>query len=72
MSQLSGHNQSILADKSLACGPNPPLTSSRKRDVAGAGVAAVQGPLCLAVADEENAGCGHGCAQGAWSKSIPV
>jgi len=59
MSQLLRHNQSIVADQSLARGTNSPLASGCKRDVTGAGVAAVQGPLGLTVADDENAGSGH-------------
>lgn len=60
MSQLLGYNQSVLADKRLARGTDSFLASGRQGDITGAGMTAVEGPLGLTVADDENAGCSHG------------
>lgn len=63
MREVPGHNQSIVPDESLARGPDAFLAIRGKWDVRRARVSSVQGPLCLAVADDEDSRCdlGHGC-----------
>lgn len=61
MSQLPGNNQAVIADHGLARGPDAPLAVGGQGDVADAGVASVEGPLRLAVADDEDAGGRHRC-----------
>lgn len=60
MSKLPGHDQPVIADEGLACGLDPLLTIGCKRDVSGARVPPVQGPLSFAVADDKDAWGGHG------------
>lgn len=51
--------QSIVAHERLARGSHSLLAICRERDVADAGVPAVEGPFGLAVADDEAAGNRH-------------
>ena len=55
--QLLGDNQPIVADEGAARGAHAVLAVGGQRDVGVRGVAAVEGPLRLAVADDEDARC---------------
>ena len=57
VSQLLGDNQPIVADEGAACGAHAVLAVGGQGDVGVRGVAAVEGPLRLAVADDEDARC---------------
>lgn len=58
MSKILGHNQPVGAHHGLTRRHDTLLAVGRQRYVRRAGVAAVEGPFRLAVADDEDAG-GH-------------
>ena len=53
--ELLRHNEPVVADEGAARGADALLAVGGERDVAAAGVAAVEGPFRLAVADDEAA-----------------
>ena len=59
MRELFRDNESVVADEGAASGADSLLAVGGEGDVGGAGVAAVEGPFGLAVADDEAAWCGH-------------
>lgn len=54
MSELLGDNEPIIAHHGLACGSDSLLAVLGEGDVGDTSVAAVEGPFCLAVADDED------------------
>lgn len=56
MGDLLGNNQPVVADQRLARRAHAALPGGRQRYVGARRVPAVEGPLRLAVADEEDAG----------------
>lgn len=56
MCYVPGNNQSVGPYQSLARRTNPFLPICGQRELCSAGVAAIEGPFGLAVADDENAG----------------
>ena len=61
MRELFRDNKPVIADEGAAGGPDTLLAVGGEGDVGGAGVAAVEGPFGLAVADDEAARGGHVC-----------
>jgi hypothetical protein len=61
VNQLLRDDQSIVAHEGATRGPDPLLAIGCERDVGGSGVAAVEGPFGLAVADDEAARGRHAC-----------
>lgn len=59
---LLGSNKSVMANKSLSRSLDTLLTVGGEWNVGTAGMPTVEGPFRLAVADDEDAGCGHGRA----------
>ncbi len=59
MSQLAGGNQAVIADEGFPRGQHALLAVGGQGNVGRAGVAAVERPLSLAVADDEDAGGRH-------------
>jgi hypothetical protein len=57
--EVLGDDQSIGADEGFAGRAHALFAVGCERNVRGAGVAAVEGPFCFAVADYEDAGGGH-------------
>lgn len=57
--QLLGHNEPVAADESVAGGLDALLAFGRERDVRDAGMPAIERPLRLAVAGDEDAGGRH-------------
>ena len=60
MCKLSGHDQSVVPDERLARGSDSLFTIRRQRYVGRACVSSGEGPLCLAVPDDEAAWGRHG------------
>jgi hypothetical protein len=60
MREVSRHDQPVIAHERLARGAHALLAVRGQRDVRRPCVAPVQGPFCLAVADDEDARVGHG------------
>lgn len=60
MRQLLGHDQPVIPDHGPARGPDALLAIGRQWQLRDARVPAVERPLRLAVADDEDPGCGHG------------
>lgn len=58
--KLLGHDQPIIADERSAGGLHSLDTIGRERDIRGTGVAAVERPLCFAMADDEDPRSSHG------------
>lgn len=59
MRHLPRNNQAIIAHERFARGADTFLAIGCERQFGGAGVAAVEGPFCFAVADYEGAGGCH-------------
>ena len=59
MSQLTRHDQPVRSHQSLSRRPDASLSVGRQRELGGAGVSAVEGPLRLAMADDEGSRCSH-------------
>lgn len=59
VSEVTGHDEAVVADEGFACGFYALFAVGRQWDVAGACVAAVEGPFGFAVADYEDAWVGH-------------
>lgn len=55
MRNLLGGNKSIMADKGLAGRSHSHLSCGSEGNIGATGVAATERPLCLAVADDEDA-----------------
>lgn len=55
MSELVGHDESVIADKCPSGGPDSLLTIGSERNVGYAGVLPTQGPLRLAMSGDEDA-----------------
>ena len=60
MCKLSGYDQSVVPDERLARGSDSHFTVRRQRYVGRACVPSREGPLCLAVPDDEAAWGRHG------------
>lgn len=60
MGKLLWHDQSIIADEGSAGGLDSLDAIGRERDIRGTGVAAVERPLCFAMADDEDPRSSHG------------
>ena len=60
MRDLGRHDQPVVADERLARRADAPLAVGGQRQVRDARVPAVERPLGLAVADDEDAGDRHG------------
>ena len=59
MREVSGDDEAVGTHERLARGADAFLTVGCEGELGGAGVAAVEGPFCFAVADYEDAGVGH-------------
>lgn len=59
MCKLLGHDQAIVSHQGSTRGPDPLLAVGGQWDVGGAGMSAGEGPLGLAVSDDEAAGSRH-------------
>jgi len=59
VSQLLGNNEPVIAYKSFPCSADAGFTIGGEGKLGGAGVAAVERPFGLAVADYEDARGGH-------------
>lgn len=68
MSQLPRHNKPIISHQRLPCSEDAFLAVGGEKELGGAGVAAIEGPFCFAVADDEDSRGGHCCvfAGGVW------
>lgn len=64
MSQLRGNDKAVAADEGLAGGSDALLAVVSEGNVSAASVLAAQRPFRLAVADDEDAWCRHGCLLG--------
>jgi hypothetical protein len=60
VSEVARHDESVAAYECFSCRADPALAGGRERDICRARVAAGEGPFGFAVADEEDAGGGHG------------
>ena len=60
MGEVPGDDQAVGADEGFACGADAGFAVGGEGELRGAGVAAGEGPFGFAVADEEDAGVGHG------------
>lgn len=61
MRNLRGNNESIIAYKGLSRRTYTLFPIGRQRNVGGASVTAIEGPLRLAMADDEDTGGCHCC-----------
>jgi hypothetical protein len=59
MSEFMGDNKAIVTNQSLASCSDTLLTVGCQRNISAASVAAIEGPLCLAVADKKDTGSSH-------------
>jgi hypothetical protein len=57
--ELAGNNEAIIADEGLTRRPDTLLSVGRQRNVSDTGMASIEGPFCLAMADDEDAGRCH-------------
>ena len=59
MGQVLGNDEAVGADEGFTGGADAFFAVGGERDVGCAGVAAVKGPFCFAVADDEDSGGCH-------------